>query len=209
MKRLVSIKSIVHYSSLELCDFCQYFCVFSPLFYLNWQNNERNLKKYFIKICFIIYSGDFESTLLLAPWIKPLNQHFTHVHIVYLKSYLYYSIIQHLTVHILIILSSYQYQINIIFLSFNRKTMNVGAVGALRNIKEAVSVAKHVMKFTQHSFLVGSQATRFALQMGFSKESLATNRSKTIWKDWRSKKCQPNFWTVSILKKLALFTWYF
>lgn len=84
--------------------------------------------------------------------------------------------------------------------------MNVGAVGALRNIKEAVSVAKHVMKFTQHSFLVGSQATRFALQMGFSKESLATNRSKTIWKDWRSKKCQPNFWTVSILKKLALFT---
>lgn len=75
--------------------------------------------------------------------------------------------------------------------------MNVGAVGALRNIKGAVSVARHVLEYTQHSFLVGSQATRFAIQMGFSKESLVTNKSKTIWKEWRHNLCQPNFWVVS------------
>lgn len=82
--------------------------------------------------------------------------------------------------------------------------MNVGAVGALRNIKDAVSVAKHVLLYTKHSFLVGSQATRFAVRMGFPQESLATNRSKTIWKDWRRSKCQPNFWTVSILQESTL-----
>lgn len=76
--------------------------------------------------------------------------------------------------------------------------MNVGAVGALRNIKQAVSVARHVLDHTGHSFLVGSQATDFAVQMGFTKQSLSNKKSKQMWKDWKAKKCQPNFWMVCL-----------
>lgn len=77
--------------------------------------------------------------------------------------------------------------------------MNVGAVGALRNVKNAVSVARRVLDYTEHSFLVGSQATEFAVAMGFKKESLSTPDSKSMWKTWKMKNCQPNFWTVCII----------
>lgn len=72
--------------------------------------------------------------------------------------------------------------------------MNVGAVGSLRNVKEAIAVAKHVLLYTRHTLLVGEQATDFAVQMGFKKQSLMTSKSKKIWKDWRNSNCQPNFW---------------
>ncbi|CAH0629054.1 unnamed protein product [Chrysodeixis includens] len=75
------------------------------------------------------------------------------------------------------------------------KTMNVGAVGALRKIKNAVSVARRVLDHTKHSILVGDQATEFAVQMGFKEENLTTDESKELWEDWKKeKKCQPNFW---------------
>jgi len=38
-------------------------------------------------------------------------------------------------------------------------TMNVGAVGALRRIKNAISVARVVMETTFHTMLAGDQAT--------------------------------------------------
>lgn len=72
----------------------------------------------------------------------------------------------------------------------------MGAVGALRRIKDAISVAKDVMKHTTHSLLVGDQATSFALEMGYQEESLATNQSHTIWKKWKENNCQPNYWRV-------------
>ncbi|KPI91143.1 N(4)-(Beta-N-acetylglucosaminyl)-L-asparaginase [Papilio xuthus] len=75
------------------------------------------------------------------------------------------------------------------------KTMNVGAVGALRRIKNAVGVARHVLENTKHSILVGSQATQFAMQMGFHEESLTTPESKKLWSTWANENnCQPNFW---------------
>ena len=77
--------------------------------------------------------------------------------------------------------------------------MKAGAVGALREIKGAVSVARRVMENTGHSLLVGSQATNFALEMGFTKESLSTNTSQTMWEQWKTGECQPNFWTVDKL----------
>lgn len=77
--------------------------------------------------------------------------------------------------------------------------MNVGAVGALRRIKSAVSVARHVLDYTKHSILVGELATLFALQMGFKQESLTTQDSKKIWMKWHNEdNCQPNFWVVSV-----------
>lgn len=75
------------------------------------------------------------------------------------------------------------------------KTMNMGAVAALRNVKDAIEVAKHILLYTRHSMLVGSQATDFAEQQGFKRETLTTNSSKDIWKTWKENHCQPNFWT--------------
>ncbi|CAG4940245.1 unnamed protein product [Colias eurytheme] len=80
-------------------------------------------------------------------------------------------------------------------LLMNGKTMKVGAVGALRRIKKAVSVARHVLEHTKHSILVGELATQFAVQMGFEEENLTTKHSKKLWMNWHnSGHCQPNFW---------------
>lgn len=74
----------------------------------------------------------------------------------------------------------------------------MGAVGSMRNIKNAIGVARHVLENTEHSILVGERATEFAIMMGFKNESLSTENSQTIWQNWKSNRCQPNFWTVSI-----------
>ncbi|XP_033742083.1 N(4)-(Beta-N-acetylglucosaminyl)-L-asparaginase-like isoform X2 [Pecten maximus] len=73
------------------------------------------------------------------------------------------------------------------------KTMEVGAVGCIRRIKDAIGVARAVMDHTGHSLLVGELATKFAVEMGFKEENLSTSRSDKIYKDWKSYHCQPNF----------------
>lgn len=80
--------------------------------------------------------------------------------------------------------------------------MDVGGVGGLRNVKNAISVARKVLEHTKHSLLGGNLATDFAVNMGFKKESLQTNESKEMWMQWKTNKCQPNFWKV--LKKRPL-----
>lgn len=67
-----------------------------------------------------------------------------------------------------------------------------GAVGALRNIKNAIGVAKAVMEHTAHSLLVGDGATAFAVDMGFRRESLASPRSAKVHSLWTRNRCQPN-----------------
>lgn len=80
-------------------------------------------------------------------------------------------------------------------LIMNGRTMNIGAVGGLRRIKHAISVARHVLDHTKHSFLVGELATQFAVEMGFQEESLTTSVSKKLWMKWHNEHhCQPNFW---------------
>ncbi|XP_078369248.1 N(4)-(Beta-N-acetylglucosaminyl)-L-asparaginase-like isoform X1 [Oculina patagonica] len=71
---------------------------------------------------------------------------------------------------------------------------DVGAVGCLKRVKRAISVARSVMEHTSETFLVGDDATRFALQMGFTSEDLHTNHSRQMWKDWKNNNCQPNYW---------------
>jgi len=73
-------------------------------------------------------------------------------------------------------------------------TLNVGAVGCLRNIKPAVSVARAVLDHTEHSLLVGEKATQFAVRMGFTKENLTSENSQNMWEEWKQNNCQPNFW---------------
>lgn len=73
-------------------------------------------------------------------------------------------------------------------------TMNIGAVGALRRIKSAAKVARRVLDNTEHSILGGELATQFAINMGFTEESLTTNVSEKMWSDWKKNNCQPNYW---------------
>lgn len=55
--------------------------------------------------------------------------------------------------------------------------MNVGSVGCLRNVRNAIGVARRVLDNTEHSLLVGELATNFAIEMGFEKQSLETEAS--------------------------------
>lgn len=71
---------------------------------------------------------------------------------------------------------------------------DAGAVAALRRIKSAISVARKVLENTDHTLLVGDQATAFALKMGFKEENLSTPYSVKMWQEWKSNNCQPNFW---------------
>src|SRR4051812_19170034 len=60
-----------------------------------------------------------------------------------------------------------------------------GAVGALRGIKTPSKVAKMVMEQTDHMFLVGEGALRFAKTMGFKEEDLLTEESRMAWVVWK------------------------
>ncbi|OWF45127.1 N(4)-(Beta-N-acetylglucosaminyl)-L-asparaginase [Mizuhopecten yessoensis] len=73
------------------------------------------------------------------------------------------------------------------------KTMDVGAVGCIRRVKDAIGVARAVMDHTGHTLLVGELATKFAVEMGFKEENLSTSRSDKIYHDWKNNNCQPNF----------------
>ncbi|XP_071537975.1 N(4)-(Beta-N-acetylglucosaminyl)-L-asparaginase-like [Panulirus ornatus] len=74
------------------------------------------------------------------------------------------------------------------------KTHDVGAVGSLRRVKSAISVARKVMEHTTHTLLVGDQATKFALMMGFQEENLTTSASAELYDKWVKGSCQPNYW---------------
>jgi isoaspartyl peptidase/L-asparaginase-like protein (Ntn-hydrolase superfamily) len=77
----------------------------------------------------------------------------------------------------------------------NGNTHDVGAVGALRRVKQAISVARLVLEHTTHTLLVGDQATAFAVEMGLNTTNLTTPTSYQMWYNWKYKSnCQPNFW---------------
>jgi len=78
----------------------------------------------------------------------------------------------------------------------NPITMDVGSVGCLKNIKNAMSVARRVMEKTYHTLLVGDDATNFAIAEGFQFSNLSTDRSVQMWQNWTSQGAirEPNFW---------------
>ena len=74
------------------------------------------------------------------------------------------------------------------------ETMNVGSVGALRNVKGAARAARLVLDYTTQTLIVGEQASRFAVGLGMQSESLETPHSMAIFENWRANSCQPNYW---------------
>ncbi len=66
-------------------------------------------------------------------------------------------------------------------------TRGAGAVGALEGFKHPAQVARAVMQYTDHVFLVGSGAGQFARDMGFAEEDLLTDRARRAWLGWRAR----------------------
>jgi len=61
---------------------------------------------------------------------------------------------------------------------------NAGAVTFLQHIMHPVSVARKVMENTPHVMLSGDGALQFALERGFQKENLLTDKAKFAWQEW-------------------------
>jgi N4-(beta-N-acetylglucosaminyl)-L-asparaginase len=61
---------------------------------------------------------------------------------------------------------------------------NCGAVAYLQHIENPISVARKVMEDTPHVLLAGDGALQFALEKGFQKTNLLTEKSKEAWENW-------------------------
>ena len=59
-----------------------------------------------------------------------------------------------------------------------------GSVACLEHIVHAISVARLVMEKTPHVMIVGDGALQLALENGFKKENLLTEKSEKEWKEW-------------------------
>ena len=66
-------------------------------------------------------------------------------------------------------------------------TRRAGAVACLEDIATPSLVAKAVMDYTDHILLVGPDARRFALEMGFPTTQLLTDRTRQDWLRWRAR----------------------
>ena len=64
---------------------------------------------------------------------------------------------------------------------------NCGSVSFLQHIKHPISVARKVMDETPHVMLSGEGALRFALENGFYKENLLTEKAEKKWNEWIKK----------------------
>lgn len=73
-------------------------------------------------------------------------------------------------------------------------TRRGGAVAALEDVATAAAVARAVMQHTDHLLLVGDDARRFALDLGFEKMQLLTERSRQIWLGWRARRSPEDDW---------------
>jgi N4-(beta-N-acetylglucosaminyl)-L-asparaginase len=73
-------------------------------------------------------------------------------------------------------------------------TKRAGAVGCLEDIATPSLVAKAVMDRTDHIFLVGAGAKKFALEMGFKEQNLLTDKSREAWLRWKSRLNPADSW---------------
>ena len=64
------------------------------------------------------------------------------------------------------------------------ETGNCGSVSYLEHIKNPISVARKVMEDTPHVMLSGKGAYDFAIEKGFKKENLLTEKADKRWKKW-------------------------
>jgi len=80
----------------------------------------------------------------------------------------------------------------------------VGAVGGMKRIKRPISVARKVMEKTKHTLIVGDDATRFAVRMGWKEEELLTDKARRIWQAWKENPNRKDFWNHDTIGMVAV-----
>lgn len=60
---------------------------------------------------------------------------------------------------------------------------DAGAVGALRDHRAAITVARAVLERTEHVLLVGDGASELAAAIGLERESLLTEEAERVWRE--------------------------
>jgi len=83
-------------------------------------------------------------------------------------------------------------------------THAAGAVGCLKRIKRPISVARKVLEKTKHTFLVGDDATAFAVLNGFEEETLLTEKAKKRWEEWKKNPKRTDFWNHDTIGMVAI-----
>lgn len=73
-------------------------------------------------------------------------------------------------------------------------TWSCGAVASLQKIKTPSSVARLVLRRTDHVMLVGKGALKFALAHGFEPVNLLTERARKEWLAWKENHSQNDDW---------------
>lgn len=73
-------------------------------------------------------------------------------------------------------------------------TRRAGAVACLEDVATPSLVAKAVMDYTDHIMLVGPDARRFAVNMGFRTQNLLTEKSRQDWLRWKSRLNRGDAW---------------
>ena len=63
----------------------------------------------------------------------------------------------------------------------NGRSLESGAVGAIKGYPHPISIARKVMETLSHVMLVGDGAERFASEMGFSPQEMLTEEARTVW----------------------------
>ncbi|MGQ0650617.1 MAG: N(4)-(beta-N-acetylglucosaminyl)-L-asparaginase [Gemmatimonadaceae bacterium] len=66
-------------------------------------------------------------------------------------------------------------------------TRRAGAVACLEDIATPSLVAKAIMDYTDHIMLVGPDARKFAISMGFKTQNLLTEKSRQDWLRWKAR----------------------
>jgi N4-(beta-N-acetylglucosaminyl)-L-asparaginase len=73
-------------------------------------------------------------------------------------------------------------------------SQRAGSVGGLHDIKNACLVAQAVMEHTGHVMLVGDNATKFGLEVGFPRENLLTEPARKMWLLWKESNSDQDWW---------------
>ena len=63
----------------------------------------------------------------------------------------------------------------------NGRSLESGAVGAIKGYPYPISIARKVMETLPHVMLVGEGSERFAAEMGFAQRELLTDKAHDIW----------------------------
>jgi N4-(beta-N-acetylglucosaminyl)-L-asparaginase len=80
-------------------------------------------------------------------------------------------------------------------------THEAGAVAALRNVRNASSVARDVLWHSSHVLLVGEGALRFARARGYAEEELLTEAGRKAWLHWKASHSKSDDWLEPHEKK--------